>query len=98
MIKSIVGKNLYQNIFTDSDTYSLSRNLRGKTSKITNYETLGYLNKLDTISENFFDDFDVIVIKNELLSELKIDSKANLFSKVNGTRRISIYLKNQSTQ
>ena len=98
MIKSIVGKNLYQNIFTDSDVYSLSRNLRSKTSKITNYETLKYLNILDTISENFFDDFDVIVIKNELISELKIDSKANLFSKVNGTNRISVYLKNPSAQ
>lgn len=98
MIKSIVGKNLYQSILTDSDTYSLSRNLRTKTSKITNHETLKHLNLIDTVSENFFDDFDVIVIKNELVSELKIDSIANLFSKVNGTKRISIYLKNQSTQ
>ena len=98
MIKSIVGKNLYQSILTDSDTYSLSRNLRTKTSKITNHETLKHLNLIDTVSEKFFDDFDVIVIKNELVSELKIDSIANLFSKVNGTKRISIYLKNQSTQ
>ena len=98
IITSIVEKNSYKNILTDSDTYSLSRNFRSKTSKITNIETLQHLNLIDTLSENFFDDFDIIILKNKNISNLKIDLISNPFSKVTGTKGISIYLKDKSTR
>jgi hypothetical protein len=98
IITSSIIKNSFNNILTDSDTYSLTRILRSKNSKITNIETLKHLGLIDTINENFISDFDVIILKDEIYTNLKIDLTSKPFFKLNNTEGLSIYVKDNFTQ
>jgi hypothetical protein len=95
IIDSINLKNSFNNILTDSDTYSLTRSLRNKDSKITNIETIRHLKLIDTINENFLSNFDVIVLKNKNHTNLKIDLMSIPFFKINNTEKITIYIKDR---
>ena len=87
------NKNISFKILSDSHNYTISRHLLNSRSRITNFETLVHLNKLNLINKNTIENFDVILLKDK--KEIKdvnlYDNKS--FHLLKKTKTSSIYVK-----